>query len=496
VPTLVIRGPDGTLVEKELEGRLTVGCDDDNDLVLRTGGVEKRHANFFAEGGEVVLEQLDASAEKTIVDGEPVRGRRRLAPGVRVLIGGYEVQVKPGEQQLRVRKLQPDTLDEAPATPPASFPFKLVFLLFGVALLAIVGAGLYQRASTAEPEPTDVPESSDPCADLEPQLRIVREGPSQKALDAAKAVLACEPLNEEANQAERTYPKELEGAALYSRAKEFLELGRDEQALEQLELIAPKTQAAQKALPVTTEVALRVAAQAKKSCDTYQKPIATPHCELHARLMKQYGPKETAAPAAPPLAERLAKRQPEKLLADPLLDWASGHFGDAKVKLQKVLESTRLAPLHAQARALQKDMENADGLYKIAERHLEKGDLERAKKALDDAFQLDARLLPEESSQARKQAEKLMAEKAYEVGAVHARHQSWKQACAAWKVGFALYKGRADLNGAVTKDCTNRARELLDGDCKQLDEAAALAVPEDGLAPLIEERRASLRCKP
>ena len=84
MPTLLIRGPDGTLVERELEGRLTVGADDDNDLVWRNDGIEKRHANFFADGGEVVLEQLGGSSGKT-----------KLKPGVRVLIGGYEVSVKP-----------------------------------------------------------------------------------------------------------------------------------------------------------------------------------------------------------------------------------------------------------------------------------------------------------------------------------------------------------------------------------------------------------------
>ena len=263
MPTLVIRGPDGTLVEKELVGRLTVGCDDDNDLVVRTGGVEKRHANFFADGGEVVLEELDGSAAKTLVDGEPLRRRRRLSPGVRVVIGDYEVQVKPGEHQLRVRKVP------AEPTPVRPFPFKPVLAVFAVALAGIVFAGLY-RPFSAEPqvEPPVPAAGVDPCADLEPKLRIVRGAPSQAALDAADAVLTCEPLHEEANQAKRTIPKELEGQAHLTRAKEFLELGRDDQALDELEAIAPKTSCAQLALPLTTEVALRVAAAAKKSCQT------------------------------------------------------------------------------------------------------------------------------------------------------------------------------------------------------------------------------------
>ncbi|MBL8954069.1 MAG: FHA domain-containing protein, partial [Myxococcaceae bacterium] len=438
MPTLVIRGPDGTLVERELVGRLTVGCDDDNDLVLRTGGVEKRHANFFAEGGEVVLEELDASAAKTLVDGEPVRGRKRLTPGVRVLIGDYEVRIKPGEQQLSVRKVPAAPLERAPVRP---FPFTLVLALFAVALVGLVGAGLYRRLS-AEPEVVTPPPAAeaDPCADLEPQLRVARGPASPAALAAADAVLMCDPLNEEANQAKRSIPRELDGQAHLTRAKEFLELGRDEQALDELEAIAPKTRAAELALPLSGEVALRVAAAAKKSCDTYKKPLSTPHCETYERLTKKYGAKEPTTAATVPLEERIAKRQPDRHLQAALVDWAKGRFGDAKVKLQKVLENPRLVVLHAQARAMQKDLENADGLYKIGERHLEKGDLTKAEKALRDAFELDARLLPEDTSASRKNAERTFAAKAYEVGVVHARRQNWKEACTAWKSGFAMFR--------------------------------------------------------
>ncbi|MBL8955073.1 MAG: hypothetical protein JNK82_30130, partial [Myxococcaceae bacterium] len=63
------------------------------------------------------------------------------------------------------------------------------------------------------------------------------------------------------------------------------------------------------------------------------------------------------------------------------------------------------------------------------------------------------------------------------------------------KSGFAMFRGSADLNGAVTRDCSDRARKLLDGDCAALDEAAAYAVPGDGIQANIDERRVGLRCK-
>src|SRR4051812_25465461 len=104
MPTIVIRHPDGTVQEREVTGKLTVGCEDDNDLVLRAGGVSRRHAQFFADGGELVLENV-GSAAATLVDGESIGQPTKLRPGVKVRIGDYEVTLKPDQAQLSVRKL-------------------------------------------------------------------------------------------------------------------------------------------------------------------------------------------------------------------------------------------------------------------------------------------------------------------------------------------------------------------------------------------------------
>lgn len=491
MPTLVIRGPDGTLVERELVGKLTVGCDDDNDLVLRSGGVEKRHANFFADGGEVVLEQGDtASAAETLVDGEPMRGRRRLAPGVRVVIGGYEVQVKPGKQ-LTVRKLEP------PPAEPSSFPFKLVFAGVGAALVVVAAVGLWRRFEEQQPTITPPPAVTDPCADLEPHLRIAREGPSRRALDAVEAVLVCDPLHAEGNALKRSIPRELEGQDALTRAKEFVDLERDAQALEALEKIPSGTEASRQALPLFNDVATRVMNQEQKDCDAYskagKKSVAQPHCAEAARLRERLTPAKADAPKSPPLADLIKARVKEPQLAEALVLYAAGRHSEAITRLQKIRETDKLAALHAKADAMRKDISNADALAKVGEHALARNELERGAKAFSDALELDERLVPERGTALRSSAEQQLAERAYQLGQAEAQHENWVKACAQWKVGFGFTRASFDLNRAVNA-CTQRATRLLTSDrCKDLDEALKLAIPGDDLAPQIEAKRQSCR---
>jgi tetratricopeptide (TPR) repeat protein len=489
VPTLVIRGPDGTLVERELDDRLTVGCDDDNDLVLRSGGVEKRHANFFADGGEVVLEELG-----------PGRGKKRLAPGVRVLIGGYEVQVKPGEQKLSVRRIEgpADTLPQPAEPSAAQFPFRLVFTVFGVALVGLVAIGVWRRL---QPPPVAVvdPPPVEGCPKLEEDLRIARSGPSPQALEAAERALACDPVNGEALALKRGIPRELDGRELLKRAKEFVDLQRDEQALEQLENVPDGTDVSRDALVLLREVGARVQKRAKTDCDAYgkagKKGLAQTRCDEAARLEKLLAPLQPAATKGPTLAERVLARVHEPTLVEPLMLYANGHEAEAVVKLQALRERNDKAVLHERADALRKDISNADGLYKVGARALEKGDLERAARAFHDALELDGKLIPEGESALKHNVEREMSQKGFALGTVQAQHGNWSRACAAWKLGFSFFRGDTELNAALTQDCTNRAKQLADSaDCKVLAEALALAVPGDGFEEQVSARRAALHC--
>ncbi len=93
MPTLVIRYPDGTEQEQELAGQLTVGRADGNDLVLAEGGVSRKHARFFAEGADILVEDT-GSANGVFVDGEKIDGPTKLNARAQVVIGDYEISVK------------------------------------------------------------------------------------------------------------------------------------------------------------------------------------------------------------------------------------------------------------------------------------------------------------------------------------------------------------------------------------------------------------------
>jgi pSer/pThr/pTyr-binding forkhead associated (FHA) protein/tetratricopeptide (TPR) repeat protein len=92
--TLVIRHPDGSESEHELSGELKIGRQEGtNDLVLAEGGVSRRHARFFEEGGKVLVEDV-GSANGTFVDGTRITGMTPLTPKSQVLVGDYEVRLK------------------------------------------------------------------------------------------------------------------------------------------------------------------------------------------------------------------------------------------------------------------------------------------------------------------------------------------------------------------------------------------------------------------
>jgi pSer/pThr/pTyr-binding forkhead associated (FHA) protein/tetratricopeptide (TPR) repeat protein len=91
--TLVIRYPDGTEQEAELAGQLTVGRADGNDLVLAEGGVSRKHARFFTQGADVMVED-QGSQNGTWVDGEKIEGPTAVSSRAQVVIGDYEISLK------------------------------------------------------------------------------------------------------------------------------------------------------------------------------------------------------------------------------------------------------------------------------------------------------------------------------------------------------------------------------------------------------------------
>lgn len=95
MPTLVIRSPDGTEQEQPLAQELAVGRGEGNDLVLLEGGVSRKHARFFVDSGQVMVEDA-GSANGTWVDGAKIEGATAVGPRTQVVIGDYEISLRGG----------------------------------------------------------------------------------------------------------------------------------------------------------------------------------------------------------------------------------------------------------------------------------------------------------------------------------------------------------------------------------------------------------------
>lgn len=97
--TLLIQHPDGGETEHALPGELTVGRQEGCDLVLNDGGVSRRHARLWLQGGMVLVEDL-ASANGTFLDGERIIKPQALKPGSALTLGGYTLRLKEPSGEL------------------------------------------------------------------------------------------------------------------------------------------------------------------------------------------------------------------------------------------------------------------------------------------------------------------------------------------------------------------------------------------------------------
>jgi pSer/pThr/pTyr-binding forkhead associated (FHA) protein len=101
MPTLIIRGADGSEKKAELSGELTVGREAGNDLVLVDKGVSRRHCRFWlGEDGAAYVEDL-GSANGVLVGGRRIEGPTVLRAGVEILVGGASVQLEQARAPAR-----------------------------------------------------------------------------------------------------------------------------------------------------------------------------------------------------------------------------------------------------------------------------------------------------------------------------------------------------------------------------------------------------------
>jgi pSer/pThr/pTyr-binding forkhead associated (FHA) protein len=99
--SLVVREGSSAGSEHPVEGSLTLGREQDADLVLDDTGISRRHAAVQIEDGDATVRDL-GSSNGTFVNGERVEGPRRLGEGDQIQLGDTVLEVRFSPEKTRV----------------------------------------------------------------------------------------------------------------------------------------------------------------------------------------------------------------------------------------------------------------------------------------------------------------------------------------------------------------------------------------------------------
>lgn len=118
MPHLSITGDHGTPFDFPLApGATTVGRAPENDLVLDTDGVSRRHLRVTWDGAVCVVEDL-GSKNGTLVNGRSGEGAREVAPGDLIAIPGWKLRFEGGGETVTRPMTPASTVGGAPAPGP------------------------------------------------------------------------------------------------------------------------------------------------------------------------------------------------------------------------------------------------------------------------------------------------------------------------------------------------------------------------------------------
>ncbi|MDP1825481.1 MAG: hypothetical protein Q8L48_19640 [Archangium sp.] len=442
---------------------------------------------------------------------------------------------------------------------PRRAGFGVIGAVAALAAAVVVSVGL--ALQPPDPVPLQpVVAAADPLDELEPLLAECRTyaNPEAGPPDWDRAAAACsraldlEPLHHEAEALLARIGVLRACEANLEAATALVTAGRLEAALGSLEKLGAGCELYfLRALPVARNVVPEVQRQAASDCKRYASAkkwdVALERCELYSRLACQSadvtpdplyrsfltarGNRQPGAaawqcprialfrppPAAPDPAAgakgRLAKRYPELALGHALVSYSEGNVGEARVTLQKLIESMAKAAWHETARGLLLDIEEAVALAAKGTTLVQTGKLEQARDAFRQALELDARLmlgtdfvgnstqrnraLERTPSTLRRAAVELMTQNAYEQGRDLADRKDFRAACRVWKLGNEFSRSSIDLLKALTNVCTRRASEAFERaeTCEQLAAARDFAVDGDGFAEKIDATREEEGCR-
>ena len=97
-----------------LEGELTVGRGAESAVRLDARNVSRRHARVTVENGTAFVEDL-GSRNGTLVNGQPLRGRRKLRSGDVLQVADEILRIEEGAAEHRA---EPDAPTSTPSRPP------------------------------------------------------------------------------------------------------------------------------------------------------------------------------------------------------------------------------------------------------------------------------------------------------------------------------------------------------------------------------------------
>ncbi len=99
---VVVEDERGALVAESalLDGSLTIGRTDENDLILDDPRISRHHARLTLEGLGVALADL-GSANGVTVDDKPISGSVMISEASRVRLGGYRLYIERATGRMR-----------------------------------------------------------------------------------------------------------------------------------------------------------------------------------------------------------------------------------------------------------------------------------------------------------------------------------------------------------------------------------------------------------
>ena len=196
-----------------------------------------------------------------------------------------------------------------------------------------------------------------------------------------------------------------------------------------------------------------------------------------------------------------------------VFQYFKGKEGEARVPLQKILESMSRADEHERTRAILQDISMAQSYLNKGMAELTNEHPDRAADPFRKALEVDEHLVlggragalsPEQkrieldrrTSYLRRTITDEMTKACYRRGKFSADRRDFRQACRFWKLGGEFGRSNIDLLRALTNVCTDRAREEVQraSSCVELKQALDFAVDGDGYRQQAEQKMDELGC--